>query len=431
MYPDNLILGGPSSVVIACGWTDRNRVANLVTGYDVAAIGNLYSVAGISLLIRNLAENYQISRLVYIHASALDRNVPVTETLLGVWGGDIILDLPTGIQRAVVDRVELCPITQLSDLLPLLDKPCNDLPYHYPQIHYPIPSPIETPKSSVYTNGMFILAADLSEAWYRLLAQVSDHGYSVRGQHGGIIDLGSILTVLPMGTDFDIPRSMTQGSLDQYAQTLLSRELVGDAYTYGQRIGGQLDQVVTILQRNPNSNRAVINLWQPTDLDSDYPPCLVTIGYQIRADRLYCRAVFRSHDIGNGWYPNSYALIQLSRKLLGLLQYPDLMLGDLSVLSESAHIYDAALPNVRSILGTDAPKTLTADPVGDFVIRVRSEGVTIDHYEFGGLRWIRDYQDPAGVLASNPLISTAHYGYLCAEYARANLLGSDYKQDRK
>jgi hypothetical protein len=102
----------------------------------------------------------------------------------------------------------------------------------------------------------------------------------------------------------------------------------------------------------------------------------------------------------------------------------------MTVISESAHIYESALPQIERLIKANKPKGLVLDPVGDFVVKVGGCGVTIDHYEYGGLRFTRTYQNPEEVLTEHPTINTSHYGYLCGEFVKANLLGVDYKQDR-
>jgi hypothetical protein len=102
----------------------------------------------------------------------------------------------------------------------------------------------------------------------------------------------------------------------------------------------------------------------------------------------------------------------------------------MTIISESAHIYESALPQIERLIKVNKPKGLLLDPVGDFVVKVGDCGVAIDHYEYGGLRFTRTYNTPGEILADHPTIDTRHYGYLCSEFTRARILGVDYKQDR-
>jgi len=433
-YPDNIYLHKPASTVVSCGWSIKDQVYNQISGCNFAALGNLYSVAGIETLIRNLAHNYQITRLIHLAKSPLDRNVPTTDTLIGVWQGSGYPGIDDDVLIAVVSRVQLFVVHSIDRLLELLaiDRE-NEEGHLYPQLTYPLPeTQSDRQMQNQYQNGLLFRGKDMLEVWYRVLSTVHKKGINIRGGHGGILDIGSVMATFPMKLTDTIPGHLTRKQMDQYSQTVLTdTELEGGSYTYGNRIGNQLHDIATILSRAPNSNRAVISLWDPFgDSFKLNPPCLISIGYQIRLGRLYCRAVFRSHDIGSGWYPNAYALTRLSERLLGLLDDHTVGLGEMTVISESAHIYESALPQIEQLIKANKPKGLVLDPVGDFVVKVGDCGVTIDHYEYGGLRFTRTYQNPEEVLADFPNIDIHHYGYLCGEFVKANTLGVDYKQDR-
>ena len=433
-YPENITLHRRSDTVVSCGWSIKDQVYNKISEFNFAAIGNLYSVAGIDVLIRNLAHNYQITRLIHLAKSPLDQNVPTTDTLIGVWQGSGYPGIDDDTLIAVVSRVQLFVVHSIDRLLELLtiDRG-NDDGYLYPQIKYPLKeNRSDRQMQNQYQNGLLFRGKNMSEAWYQILLTVHRKGVSIKGGHGGILDIGSVMATFPMDTTETIPDHLTREQLDQYSQTVLTNtELEGDSYTYGNRIGNQLHDVAIILSSTPNSNRAVISLWDPSrDTSRLNPPCLISIGLQIRSGRLYCRAVFRSHDIGSGWYPNAYALTRLSEVLLGLLEDKTIVLGDMTIISESAHIYEAALPQIERLIKANKPKGLVLDSVGDFVVKVGDCGVTIDHYEYGGLRFTRTYNTPWEILADHPTIDTRHYGYLCSEFTRAQLLGLAYKQDR-
>jgi len=102
----------------------------------------------------------------------------------------------------------------------------------------------------------------------------------------------------------------------------------------------------------------------------------------------------------------------------------------MTIISESAHTYESALPQIEQLVRANRPKGLVLDPVGDFVVKASEYGVSIDHYEYGGLRFTRSYKTPEEVLTDHPTMDTYHYGYLCGEFVKAKIIGADYKQDR-
>lgn len=94
---------------------------------------------------------------------------------------------------------------------------------------------------------------------------------------------------------------------------------------YGDRIRGQLVQVVTKLREDPGSRQAVITLWDPW-LDNqpgkkDYP-CTVAIGFEVvRGRGLDMNVTMRSQDVWLGtpydWF--QFSLLQMTvARLLGV-----------------------------------------------------------------------------------------------------------------
>lgn len=434
-YPDNIIIHKGSNTVISCGWSLKDQVYKKISHCNFAALGNLYSVAGIEVLIRNLAHNYQITRLIHLAKSPLDRKVPTTDTLIDVWQGSNYPGVDGEILSAVTYRVQLFVVHSIDRLIDLLtvDR-ANDDGYLYPQLTYPLAeNKVDRVIQMKYQNGLHFRGT-MDQVWYKLLSTVYNKGVAMRGGHGGILDIGSVMSVFPMGATETVPDHLSREQLDQYALTLLVTDSGSEgSYTYGQRVGGQLQDVAKTLNQDPNSNRAVVGIWDPVyDLGNPNPPCLISIGYQIRLGRLYSRAVFRSHDIGSGWYPNAFALTRLAEVLLQGLEDKTLQLGEMTIISESAHVYQSALPQIAQILEDNKPQRLQLDPVGNFVLVVLEGGeVKIDYYPPDGSQRLTSYLDPRQALVDHPTMDTQHYGYLCSEFARAKLLGSHYRQDQK
>lgn len=313
----------------------RYAVYAKIQDHQVAVVGNLYSEAGIKTLILNLAHNHHNTKLVHLEGSRLDRNVGTTNRLISVWQGGPYPEVDDAILLAVVSRVKLFVVHSVRSVI---DHPTGWHPsepdtqpqHHHPQLTYPLPEQQIEVLVREYQNGLVVRGRNLYEAWSRLLMQVVSHGVLVDGGHGDIADVGSVMTVAQMHTHAQetIPDNLERVDLDRYSETLLQPEVRGDYYTYGNRIGERLGAIADILNSHPSSNRAVLDILLSTDLGSENPPCLTTIGFQIRGGRLHCRAVFRSHDIWAGWYPNAYALSRLSEYLLTLLN-PYLLLGGL------------------------------------------------------------------------------------------------------
>src|SRR3989338_9817090 len=65
LYKNVLKVKNPNSPVgVATMWTERGVVEKTLSGVDYSVIGNLYSSAGISAMIRNIYANPVISKIV-------------------------------------------------------------------------------------------------------------------------------------------------------------------------------------------------------------------------------------------------------------------------------------------------------------------------------------------------------------------------------
>lgn len=135
------------------------------------------------------------------------------------------------------------------------------------------------------------------------------------------------------GSGWDIP------ALERYAQTeiLSPKNNLGFDYTYGERLGEQIEQVIGKLKEEPNSRRAIATPWLRThDIAMKHPPCLIVLDFLIRGEALHLTAFFRSHDIKQAWPANVYGLGQLLKHVADEV---GVEVGSLTTVSVSAHIY--------------------------------------------------------------------------------------------
>lgn len=124
--------------------------------------------------------------------------------------------------------------------------------------------------------------------------------------------------------------------LDEYARQYLNpRNDQGFVYTYGERIGVQLSDVMLMLRVHPDTRRATIVLRKPEDLLEESAPCLTVLDFKIRDGKLYTTALFRSHDILQAAYANYYGIGRIIEWLCKKIGCEP---GPLTVHSISAHI---------------------------------------------------------------------------------------------
>jgi len=131
--------------------------------------------------------------------------------------------------------------------------------------------------------------------------------------------------------------------LEQYRQEMLDGILDFEVekgnwtYTYHQRMGNQVDFVISELRRNPSSRRAVICIRTPEDMGSDDPACLQHLQYFVRDGKLDCKLLFRSNDACKATFMNAFALILLQKKIADALGIP---VGTYVHRANSFHCYE-------------------------------------------------------------------------------------------
>ena len=132
--------------------------------------------------------------------------------------------------------------------------------------------------------------------------------------------------------------------LEQYRQEMLDGILDFEvekgnwAYTYHQRMEKQFPFIVSELQRNPSSRRAVIVVrdWE-VDAESEDPACLQHIQYFIRDNQLHCKVLFRSNDACKATFMNAFALIMLQKRFADAL---NVEMGTYTHRASSFHCYE-------------------------------------------------------------------------------------------
>ncbi len=123
---------------------------------------------------------------------------------------------------------------------------------------------------------------------------------------------------------------------------------------YGPRIfsdswGGQFSNVVNLLKEKPSTKKAVIQLFDSSDLCGTYKdvPCTCTLQFLIRSGRLYLITSMRSNDAYLGLPHDlfSFTMFQeIAARVLGT------EMGDYTHFAGSLHLYDEHEKDVASFL---------------------------------------------------------------------------------
>ena len=487
-FKDNLIAGNIESNIAICTlWLKRDIVANEIDSQTYSVIGNLYSKDGINYLLRNIFANPKIR---FIILAGFDRSES-GKTLLnlkkyGIDENHVIkksnfqlekeIDISTiELFREKVELIDLIGKYRPDEIKQHISKLSNNLP---PFIDKPLifPEPEMIFETYPSEEKAIVVRGNLvAEVWIKLLNIILKFGQYDKTQYTveqkEIIDIVSVISKedpdniyfpnwLPFkrmelegGKKEDL---IGQLSLDfgdfvgekaykgYYAQVLTAYSLPDLSYTYGQRLLkfegiNQIDDIISKLKQAKYSRRAVAILWNPViDSKSENPPCLNLIQFRIAKDRLLMTAYFRSHDIYSAWPKNAFAL----RKLQNLIavELNDVTLGELIIISHSAHIYGNNIDAAKEIVKMQYSKlekrvSFEKDPRGSFAIRVENKEIIINHYSPDG-KHIQTFLGKNAMELSIQIVSfvslMSHAIYLGRELEKAKVAlhtGVPYIQD--
>jgi thymidylate synthase len=141
--------------------------------------------------------------------------------------------------------------------------------------------------------------------------------------------------------------------LRQYADSGVLRGAYGPRL---RRWGGHTDQlagVVELLRRDPDSRRAVIQLYDPARDGAGYRDVPCTLGYRfvIRDGRLHMSTTMRSQDLWLGFPYDVFSATVLQELIAGWL---DVELGDYHHHVDSLHLYEHDLRAAETVAAAAA-----------------------------------------------------------------------------
>ena len=196
----------------------------------------------------------------------------------------------------------------------------------------------------------FICARDISDAWYKSVRHILEHGYTYTIDRGSFEgrerkQLASFaLKVLhpesrPLSVEHNGLVISSSEAIAKYFGYLTNPEMhENEAYTYGNRISQWLPTIVEMLIETPNTNQAAIEIGQPSDVTLNDPPCLRVISWKvIENKKLQMTVFFRSWDCVNG-LPFNLGGLQLLNELVA--GSSGLKPGAIIAYSDGIHVYD-------------------------------------------------------------------------------------------
>lgn len=411
--PNQIIVGNPkSNVAVICGWTTRELMKQRLEAIDpdimqkIAGIGQLYTAErGVDMLIRNLLANPRIDTVIFcgkdvsgaskeaMHFLNDDRKLEQRETSSGqkyvatddgdrvrVWG-----NIPEKAIYWVRERVEwIHPLTELFEPVPLalVVELINDRFNKRTRLAQAMDEPqiYEPPRPDVQIfpapdSVQVLRAKTVADGWLELLHYIMTYGKRVPTHYDqDTLEIMNLVMVItdqnPNFGESDYPEFMpfTYDHVEAYIEALVSPEKKEDlTYTYGNLMRSHfgVDQFLTTakkLAKDRGTRSAVISLWDPNN-PMKGSPCLNHIWFRIIEGKLNMTATIRSNDMFQGWPENAYGLraMQAVMALMvivreGEFQSPtggrhELPLGDLVIVSQSAHIYEDCWQPAKEIVG--------------------------------------------------------------------------------
>jgi len=423
-------VGEGSSVGFCTAWNEPDLVfkRSEVIRKKSKILGTLYSRQGVNIILRNLALNPSIKKLV------LWANGPLSNTQFGkvgwsllkkMWAEGITADgLIAGTNFKLEKEIDLQVVEKIRKNVELLDESAKDFedvegylegvsnddkPY-MDAVRFPdgVPEKVETfPSEDV---GWLIRGNGILDAWTRLVERIMRYG-TIKGTQYGYQQRELIgATWVARGEDplnpdlsfaLDWPQELrevtgaTAEALKEYHTVFLSKEKPANlAYTYGNRLMAYpngtevIDQIRDVIikqfKSSPDTRRGVATTMVPAiDANSTEPPCITQVqGLQTKG-KFHLLVTVRSHDIFKAAIPNAFGLRMMQKTMADELGFE---LGQIQITSQSAHIYEQDWENAFKLVRcrfwerepsqTFDPAT-QADPRGIMVISIESGKIVV------------------------------------------------------
>lgn len=114
----------------------------------------------------------------------------------------------------------------------------------------------------------------------------------------------------------------------------------------------QIDKMVELLQADPNSRRAVININVPNArvIETKDEPCTVMLQFLLRDGELNCTGVMRSNDI---WFGLPYDVVFFTEVQKEIARRLGVKAGMYTHFVTSLHVYERNLEDIKKVVATD------------------------------------------------------------------------------
>ncbi len=209
---------------------------------------------------------------------------------------------------------------------------------------------------------MEICAKSLSEAWELSIKKLLDDNvpyvYTQRGVRAKEISGMQLVVEMPLSEPI-LSEYYVFGEMfvEKYCQSIMEASCgeqsihsrIVKTKKISQKNNNQVNRVVNLLRREPDTRRAVISLWDAEyDMNSEHPPCACIIQFMIRNGKLDTCAYFRSNDSWMAVLPDMIAMTKLALLIAEKLKVP---IGQYVHFAASYHLYEPDIVPALLYLG--------------------------------------------------------------------------------
>lgn len=409
LYKDILLTGSPnSSVAICCLWTERQTVKKLISDKSLySIIGNLYSAQGINAIIRNVMANPRIRTIVLWGGElSLSGHALIQFVKKGINKNRKIINARGEIEKEIDEKTieKFRKNVKIIDLrgksVKELVEVLKSLPHKKPFAKGPVALPPSQPVAKVLPSeqvGFRVEATTVAQTWLKLLNEIYKYGrykhtrYAQQNELREILNLTAVIgNKNPKKIYFPKYLPFSQNELKAYYPEMLSaRKIPGTAYNYGHRMMkhfglNQIKKIKDLIKLRPASKKMIAATVDPkldwSQANKGDTPCLTQVLGSIQDKKFIMTVHFRSQDMVHGWPRNAFALKKLQQKIAKDSNY---RLGQLVIITHSAHIYSDDFKLVENLLSENFEKELgftsavhfEFDPRGNIIIElVRKQG---------------------------------------------------------
>lgn len=389
-----------NNIGVCCLWTPKENVLRHVSKDNFLIAGQCYSKSeGPSLIIRHALLNKNLRYIILCGANVnqtaeillaiKEKGVDENHKVIGFPEAEIEKEIPIDAINRFRQNIEL--IDKRGIALEELDSFLAHLPkkesWGEPEIYPRLP-----PKKPEFfpseKTGFIVRGRTVGDVWLEIIDTIRKFGYIKKSQYSDdqqeIVNLTSIITDEdPYNIDWKPWFQFTKEHFEEYLPQLMTSNLIGDVdYTYGSRLRNfkginQIEEIINDLKKTNYSRRAVGVTW---DVEKDYNnphcPCLDLIQVLIQ-DKLHMTAYIRSNDMFKAYPENALALRTIQAEIA---ERVGVKMGDLIIISNSAHIYSPDWQKTKEILEKyKLNKKLEPDPRGDILIETENEKIKITH----------------------------------------------------